>query len=208
MIFVTGCARSGTSLITSILQAHGCNLGLPNRINSLFENVGVRQNVLKPYLSSIGADPLGQRKLPNTNELEPVAGLREKVLHYIVGNEPRAYKDAKLTLIWPVIDHAFPEAKWVLVRRNGERIVESCIRTDFMRSSDDPAYWAKWVAEHEARFEDMRRKLYLIEVWPDAMIDEPNAFKSVTDFLGLEFNRKAVEACINRKAWHGHERSA
>jgi hypothetical protein len=214
MILVTGCARSGTSLITRILQAHGCNLGETNRVNVLFENVGVRQNVLKPYLSSIGADPLGQRALPDTDKLEPVDGMREKVLRYIIGDEPKAYKDAKLCLVWPVIDEAFPEAKWVLVRRAKDKIVASCLRERtsegfgrFMLASDDYAYWCKWVEEHEARFEKMRQKLYLIEVWPDLIIDEPSAFESVTSFLGLKFNLDATTACINRKLWHGHERS-
>jgi len=206
LIFVTGCARSGTSLITKILKAHGCNLGDP--VNALNENTGVREGVLKPYLRSIGADHLGQRKLPDTNNLVPIDGLREKVLKHFPPWDPVAYKDAKLTLVWPVFSAAFPEAKWVVVRRDRERIVDSCLRTDFMFSYNERQPWMDWVLEHEARFSDMAYKLDMIEVWTDAVVQEASNFAPVCTFLGLEFDLDATLTAVDAKKWHPSDAAA
>lgn len=199
MILITGCARSGTSLTTRILKNHGCDLG---PVNALYENTDVRQNVLKPYLRSIGADPLGQKQLPDTNSLAPVKGLREQVLKHLKAQEPAAYKDAKLCLCWPVWAEAFPDARWVLVRRDKERIIDSCMRTDFMHAHSTREAWGAWVDEHEKRFAGMRAVLDLIEVWPDQVIARPETFEPVADFLGLSFSLKATCEAIDPGKWH------
>lgn len=206
MIFVTGCARSGTSLITQILQGHGCHLGADNRINSLYENVGIRQNVLKPYLRSIGADEMGQRlPFPETNTLPPYDALAQHVHKFIYGQEPMAYKDAKLTLVWPVFAQAFPAAKWVIARRDRNAIARSCLRTPFMRASPTEEYWLQWVDEHVRRFEEMKSKLDTIEVWADSIVEDPMVFKPVAVFCGLQFNKDATEKAIDKAKWHRSE---
>jgi len=205
MILITGAARSGTSLTTRILQEHGCYLGNEKDINSLNENTAIRQNILKPYLSSVGADPMGQFPLPDTDHLPSQLGLRDKVLaHFKGGPEPYAYKDAKLTLVWPVWAEAFPDAKWVIVRRKAERIADSCIRTNFMKAhGTDKQGWLGWVREHERRFMAMKQKVNAIEVWPDAYIAAPNAFQPVAAFLGLKFDADIVNENVRPSAWHG-----
>ncbi len=199
MIFVTGCARSGTSLVTGILRDFGVHLG---DVNSLNENTGVREGVLKPYLRALGADPMGQNPLPGSEGLPPQHYLREVVLERIGGHEPRAYKDAKLTLVWPVWHAAFRGAKWVLVRRDAEAIAESCLRTPFMTAFKTREGWLEWVSQHEARFEAMRERLNIIEVWPARFIREPVEFEPVCAFLGLPFDKDVVENAIDRSRWH------
>lgn len=195
MIFVTGCARSGTSLTTHILQAHGFNLG--SDVNSLWENTDIRENVLKPYLASVGADPRGQSRLPDTDNLPSQPDLRGAVLERFQ-KEPWAYKDAKLTLVWPVWAKAFPEAKWVIVRRDKHDIADSCIRSGFMSHFKTHEGWHGWVEEHEKRFEKMKAALDAIEVWPRDFIADPNAFAQVTDHCGVPFERAKVTRCIDR----------
>jgi hypothetical protein len=204
LIFVTGCARSGTSLTTKLLKAHGCRLG---EVNVLYENTGVRQNVLKPYLRSIGADPLGQKALPDTNMLKPVPGLRKQVAKFLNEPEPWAYKDAKLALVWPVWAEAFPEAKWVLVRRDKERIIDSCIRTDFMHSFKERHAWGVWVDEHLKRFAGMVAALDLIEFWPDQVVHNAHTWEPVCEFLGLPFNLTATREAVDYKLWHKAEQT-
>jgi len=199
MIFVTGCARSGTSLTTQILKDLGCNLG---HVNVLFENMEIRENILKPYLRSVKADPLGQWPLPDTNNLPSIPNLYIRVMGCFPEWEPRAYKDAKLTLVWPVFAKAFPDAKWVIVRRDKERIVDSCLDTTFMFRHKERESWRGWVDAHEARFADMRdQRLEMIEVWPDHYVDYPNAFREVAEFCGLKFDPTVVANAVNPKAW-------
>jgi hypothetical protein len=65
-ILITGCARSGTSMTAGIVHICGAFGGrmsgpTPNNRKGMFENEEVRNQIVKPYLSSIGADPLGQK---------------------------------------------------------------------------------------------------------------------------------------------------
>lgn len=203
VIFITGAARSGTSLTTRIMQAHGCFLGdRPDRINPLYENVDVRERVIKPYLKSIGADPLGQNPLPDTDNLTAPPDFRSRVDGFVGTREPRAYKCAKATLIWPVFHSAYPEAKWIIVRRDKQKIADSCVRTNFMRAYETHREWERWVEEHEKRFEKMRAELDAIETWPDSYIEDPASFALVAAHCGLRFSEEAVRKSIDRIKWH------
>lgn len=202
MIFVTGCARSGTSLTAQLLQAHGCNLGENGQLNVLYENLDIREHVLKPYLRSLGADPLGQRGFPDIDKLKPLNGLANSLNSILGPHEPRAYKDAKLTFVWPVFRDAFPDAKWVLVRRDREKIIDSCLNTGFMFAYADRHGWSHWIDQHEERFERMHAELHLIEFWPDQVVMDPDAFERVAQFLELTYSRVATKTAVDAKLWH------
>jgi len=147
-ILITGCARSGTSMTAGILDrcgAYGGNLLMGHsRANrkSFYENREIRDNILKPYLMLCGADPLGQKPLPQPQALLPLANLRSKIEQIFkfqgYKDGPWYYKGSKMCLVWPTFHTAFPEAKWVIVRRRDEDIVYSCMRTAFMRAYRKP----------------------------------------------------------------------
>jgi len=70
-------------------------------------------------------------------------------------------------LIWPVWYHAYPRTKWVIVRRRTGDIIESCVKTGFMKAFKDENKrnainvqseedgWLWWVHEYEKRFVEM-----------------------------------------------------
>ena len=81
-ILITGCARSGTSLVAGIINlcgAFGGKMRPPNVNNKkgMFENTVITQNIVKPFLKSIEADTMGQNPLP-----DPI-----KVRRKIISNE-------------------------------------------------------------------------------------------------------------------------
>ncbi len=205
MIFICGAARSGTSLTTKILQAHGLYLGSTEQVNELYEHVGIRQTVLKPMLTKVGADPLGQGPLPNMAKFKPDPHLRRIVeSHYAVGREILwGYKDAKLSLTWPMWHAAFPEAKWIIVRRETDAIIDSCLRTHFMRRyGTDRDKWAAWVEFHLCQFASMKMMdLNVIEVWPAQYIDAYDYFAPVAEFCGFEPDAEKVCNAVNPKLW-------
>lgn len=205
MIFITGAARSGTSLTTKILQAHGLYLGPSEQVNELYEHVGIRQGVLKPMLSAVGADPLGQGPLPNMAKFKPYPHLKRIVeAAFAVGRPVHwGYKDAKLTLTWPMWHAAFPEAKWIIVRRDAEDIVDSCLRTHFMkRHGTNRNRWREWVEFHKCQFAGMKLMgLNTIEVWPADFIAKPDLFQPIAEFAGLEFNWSKVSGAIDHNLW-------
>jgi hypothetical protein len=204
MIFITGAARSGTSLTTKILQAHGLWLGGPGQVNDLYEHQEIRQTVLKPMLVKVGADPLGQGPLPDMSKFRPDVNLRRRVEQYFAGApKPWGYKDAKLTLTWPMWHAAFPEAKWIIVRRDHESNIDSCIRTHFMRRyGGNRRKWAQWIDFHLAQFDDMKDAgVEIQKVWPNDFIQSPFLFRPAVEFAGLEFDFDKVTSAINPKLW-------
>lgn len=199
MILVTGCARSGTSVTTHILKNLGAYLGRDDDVNEFYENTAIREGVVKPHLASLGADPRGQGVLPSIGDVAPLDGLREAVeMRFAFGAEPFAYKDAKLSLVWPAWAEAFPHARWVVVRRERDEIVDSCIRTHFMDHwGDDRDAWGRWVDANNERLDQVVGELGAVEVWPREFMTDPHAFGPVAAHCRLAFDPDALRAAVD-----------
>lgn len=208
LFLITGAARSGTSMVAGVLHASGLDLGgplvgrSPHNPRGFFEHRGIRQKVLKPLLRELGADPKGQRKLP-PRDIPVSAGrafrLRADVAAHLNGG--RGYKDAKVLLTWPVWKAAFPDAGWIIVRRDPKAIVDSCIRTPFMKGRTYKAGWIEWVQDHEFRIGDLKAAgVRFVEIWPDP--HEPESFREAIEFAGLRFNAETVAGALDPSAWH------
>ena len=210
LVLITGAARSGTSMVAGVLHACGLDLGgplvKPTQWNpgGFFEHKAIRQKVMKPLLKKLGCDPRGQAKLPprmmpfhDANRLSP--SLRRNVLRRL--GSGRGYKDAKILLTWQIWKRAFQGARWVIVRRDPQAIVASCMRTPFMRKRQGTDGWARWVQEHEFRIADLRASgVEYLEIWPNP--SDPESFREVVEFAGCEWDAEAVQAFLNPKAWH------
>lgn len=198
MNLITGCARSGTSLTTAILAACGARLG---NVNVLNEHGGVRDGLVKPYIQSLGADPLCQNPLPTPDMCRADPEWREKVLSALNGAD--TYKGAKACHVWPLWGEAFPEAKWIIVRRDRDDIVSSCLRTGFMRAFKTREGWERWVDQHLDRFDEMRRNLDCVEVWPhDGVTGSIEAFRLAVEHCGLTWDAAAAARVVDRNKWH------
>jgi len=219
IILVTGAARSGTSMVGGVLDrcgAYGGVLAGPTGANrrGMFENNEIREKILKPYLKSIGCDPMGQSVLPTKEQRwaytkEQAEKLRKDVLSVFVRQgwdqkSPLFYKGAKVCLVWPLWAAAFPEAKWIVVRRDAESIVLSCLKTGFMRAFTSRAGWLAWVAIHESVFEEMiDHGLDLVEVWPERMINgDFTGMQNTVNRVGLEWREDPVRDFISPELWH------
>lgn len=212
-ILITGAARSGTSMTAGIINICGAFGGImagPNSNNQkgMFENNEVRQNLVKPYLKSIGCDPLGQKPLPGRQifdvSQDQANAWKERVEGVMIAqglkqDGPWMYKGAKSCLYWYLWHLAFPEAKWIIVRRDANDIARSCMRTSFMRAYNDVIGWLRWVEEHEKRFRQMQvAGLQVREVWPKKMIDgDFEEMKSAIEWLGLEWKEGLVHAFVD-----------
>jgi hypothetical protein len=225
-ILITGAARSGTSMVAGIIDMCGAFSGItsgPNRYNQkgMFENAAVRNKVVKPYLESIGMCRKGQYPIPNPHKCPDIPDLQDRVERIMVeqgyAGGPWMYKGAKMTLIWPTWNKAFPDAKWVIVRRRSEDIVSSCLRTGFMNAfrnsavqrsvgvTDEASGWEWWVRQHEERFREMiAAGLQVKMVWPETMVYDQDytKMKEIIKWLGLEWNKREVEKFIEPKLYH------
>ena len=209
----------------ALCGAFGGNMVGPNRHNAkgMFENYKIRENITKPYLREHGVDPLGQWPLPDMDKLTIPMNWRQRVdtvfkeEGYAAG--PRFYKGAKCCLFWPVWAHAFPNAKWIIVRRHRQDIVTSCMKTGFMRAfrlrqnqravgvSSEREGWAWWVEQHLIRFREMQDAgLNCRVIWPEKMIqgDYQPLYEAI-EWLGLPWNSEVL-SFIDPKLWRARRK--
>jgi len=218
-ILITGAARSGTSMTAGIIHicgGFGGDTAGPNIHNQkgMFENLEIRNSITKPYLKSIGCDPLGQRPLPNSRQVFEVTQQQgeqwrkriQSVIQY-QGYKDGIwyYKGAKMCLFWYMWHLAFPTAKWVIVRREADQIAESCLRTSFMRAYKTKEGWLDWVKVHEDRFRQMSKAgLEIMEVWPSKIIaGDQSEMKQMIKWLGLEWKQNLVNAFVDPALYGG-----
>lgn len=221
IIFITGCARSGTSMTAGVIHKCGAWGGelakaTPYNKKGMFENRAIVRSMVKPLLEKVGADPMGQKPLPKITDFDTVDSnkwresfLREmKHQGYKEDSNILMYKGAKMCLMWPLWDKAFPEAKWIIVRRRSEDIINSCLKTGFMHRYRDREGWLFWVKEHVKRFREMfEDRLDIMEVFPQEMIDgNYTEIESVIKWAGLEWKEKEVKEFISPDLWNGNRR--
>lgn len=218
-VIVTGAARSGTSLTMGCLVRCGLQVGkhcgpTPWNERGQYENRELIQTAQKAYLKSIGADPAGQHPLPTYEQLEPDPGRRDRVLDVVRRqgvdtDQPWGFKDAKALVDWPVWADAFPHAVWVVTWRDRDSVVQSCLRTRFMRAYADEQGWAGWWDYHEERAQSLLRHA----VGRAYRVNTPLLQAGRTDLLfdpvrasGLEWRPGEIEAFVSPDLWHFNSR--
>lgn len=216
-ILITGCARSGTSMVAGIVHLCGAWKGETtgasrHNAKGQFENREIRDGITKPYLRRIKADHMGQKPLPDTNNLMPY-DLKSPVLDIIrrqgYDGSTWMYKGAKLCLVWPLWHQAFPDARWIIVRRPDKDIITSCLRTIFMRAYKDRRGWQTWVDEHKKRFDDMQfAGLDVYEIWSNEIVkgDLSDIRATVNDIAeqspDMAWNEEAVKDFVSPELYH------
>jgi hypothetical protein len=194
----------------------------PNRNNAkgMYENIYIRNNVVKPYLRSICVDAKCQFPLPDVDNTPLPAGFKDNIEINMIregydGNGEWYYKGAKMCLMWKMWKEAFSNAKWLIVRRNTEDIVTSCMKTGFMTAFQkshiqrqvgvvsEEAGWRWWVAQHLRQFDTMLSdvEMDVRMIYPERMLlgDYSELYKTLT-WLGLEWNPEIV-TFIEPKLW-------
>ena len=224
-ILITGAARSGTSMVAGCIELAGAFGGItspPNRNNAkgMFENIYIRNNVVKPYLRSIGADSKCQFPLPDVDNTPLPSDWKERIEINIIhqgydGSGEWYYKGAKMCLMWKLWKKAYPNAKWLIVRRNTEDIVASCMKTGFMTAfanshnqrkvgvQSEEAGWRWWVDQHLKQFDAMLadEELNVRMISPEKMLlGDYSEMYEVLPWLGLEWNPEIVNF-IEPKLW-------
>jgi len=204
-IIVTGLPRSGTSLTAGCL--HACGAWVGNVVEGLYENKAIREDVVKKHLHDNGFDSLGVNPIPR-DTIQDVPNLRKKILK-IIKNEGYdesgewLYKEAKILLMSAAWRKEFPSAKWIMVRRDPSKIVNSCLNTPFM-SAHSPSldFWNQWVRFNLRKIEEVKNNIDCIEVWPQKIIEgDLSEIKGAALSVGLEWDESAVKKIIHPERW-------
>lgn len=212
-ILITGCARSGTSLVAGTIHTGGAwkgeTYGGGNaNIKGFFENKELREKIDKPLLKEHGWDPMGQSPLPDITQALNPGDLYDRVQRCIAEQGytegPWMFKDAKLTWLWRAWHFAFPEAKWVFVRRSKRHIVQSCIRTSFMSRYTSVEEWAAWVDFHLEQLDAMKAAgLNVVEIWSNDLVEgNYGPIKETMLQYGLNWDLIKVNDLVTPDVWH------
>jgi len=203
-VFITGVERSGSSLITKILDICGVFKG---NTSTMYENIEVRTKLASYIAQNINNGEF----IPNIQQLNIPVDWRKKI-DDILGQE--GYKNglwflkgAQLAQTWPVWNYAYPNARWLIVRRRTGDIIQSCIKTGYMRIFKDEANlqaigvgseeegWKWWVHQYEKAFVGMiEAGLDCKIIWPERMVrgDYQQVYETL-EWLGLKWSSKIVE---------------
>ena len=206
-IFVTGTQRSGTSLVAKIIELAGVYAG---NTNTMSENLKIK-NYMDSYYDLLSMDKNGQYPLPQISELPIPNNWKERVEALLRvdgwdGFQTWMYKSNRMSQIWPVWVHAFPGARWIIVRRRTGDIVASCEKTAYMKAFKDVVIqrqvgvlnekegWLWWIRQHEKRFvEILNEGLNCKVIWPERLIQgDYSQVYEMLQFLGLPWNEKIV----------------
>ncbi|BFM06699.1 hypothetical protein GCM10025791_12690 [Halioxenophilus aromaticivorans] len=177
-----------------------------------YENTVIREQMIKKLLLHLGCDPLGVKSLPLYERVPNVSGLDEAVLQCIhkqgySGDHPWLYKDAKLTLLWPIIAQAFPRARWIIVRREPTSIIASCMRTHFMaHHSQSKEFWQDFVRQYQQRLQGLQSSACKVfEICADSLIrGNSDELLLLAESLELSANASAVSQFISPELWRAN----
>jgi hypothetical protein len=161
------------------------------------ENRYIIDHVQKPWLKKHGFDSKGQYPLPpeDFDAKDPTRrDFVERVFeeqNFPYGTRP-IFKDAKACLDWVAWDYSFPNAIWVIVRRDDDGIIKSCMspKAPFMSAFNDKKGWQWWINEHKKRLEQIKHNCkYVYEIDTDLLVtgyfDE---IRQLVNDLDLEWN--------------------
>lgn len=191
-ILITGIERSGSTIIAKVISYCGAFSG---NVTEMQENRAIKNLVDSFYVHQLGIPSNGQNPLPNTKTLliPPYWGrqvndliIREQYKEQI----PWMYKNARIAQIWPIWNGSYPNAKWVIVRRRTPDIVQSCLKTGFMKAFNRSEDWLCWVKVQEELFSEMvSAGINYKEVWPERMVKgDFTQMQELIEWLGLEWN--------------------
>jgi len=195
-IFVTGIERSGNSIVAKIIGS--CEV-FTGQTTEMCENIEIKK-LLDTYYELINADKKGQYPLPDTTKLIIPTNWKQKVNDILSretydGSNYWMLKGSRLCQTWPVWNYAFPNAKWIIVRRRPGDIIESCLKTGYMTAYKDKEGWLNWIHEHEKVFVEMiEAGVNCKIVWPERMAtgDYQQIFEML-DWLGLSWSDNIIE---------------
>lgn len=201
-VFVTGVKRSGASIIARIIQSCGAFTG---EVSEMCENKELH-HLVDSFYSQIHIPANGQYPMPKLDEILIPANWQSEVLDTIMGqgykNQLWMFKDSRLGQMWPIWNYAFPNARWIIVRRRSADIINSCMKTAYMNAFRNPIIqhevgvsnehdgWLYWIHEHEKRFVEMiEAGLNCKVIWPERMVygDYTQIYEMI-EWLSLEIN--------------------
>lgn len=211
-IFVTGPPRSGTSMISGLLEKHGVWTGRHKISQSklkdtnpkgVFENLDLKE-ITKQQMRQVGVNQMPFPPIFNGDKLENDPYLRKRVFDIVGDQESWLFKEPRLVKVNEVWQWSFPEAIWLLPDRKDEDIYRSMCKHPHI-SKQKHLDFHQWIKDAKQK----QREIY--ESSKYAIFFDPDDFtnlnmikiKEVFDYIGIELDEQIVKDWIDKDLWHG-----
>lgn len=174
-ILVTGANRSGSAIIARIFELAGAYAGKTNKMYETAEiddlaKLYIRDNSIDAPFPRFDKVAMGWKEYIDLNLNLPE-------------NDKWMLKGSLLTQTWKNWHLAYPDAKWIIVRRRTADIVNSCMRTGYMTlfkseenrnmigARDEREAWTWWINQYELEWGAMfTQGLNCKVIWPERMV--------------------------------------
>jgi len=202
-IFITGCQRSGLSMVAGVFDCCGAWLGVNGERGprqDAFENVRLTDGLVLPYLQMTGLPENGS--CPVLSMIKGNHWIMPKWAERVgeVLGERRtegvwAYKSFRIALMWRQWARAFPGAWWIIVRRNQADLANSCIKTGYMKQFQSLPDWVDWAEGWSSLLDDVEANIQdsIYCVWPFKFFQgDLSEIRGAVEGSGLTWNEEAV----------------
>ena len=205
LVFVTGVERSGSTMIAETFHICGARIG---KVTNMYENEFIRK-LCCDYLSNHHED-----FMPNTSQLQIPVEWKDIMDKRINKNFSGTYifKGSYFAQLWPIWNYMYPDAKWIIVRRKTEDIVQSCMKTAYMTVfknennqkkigvSTEADGWKWWCKQYEHKFQEMIESgLNCKVIWPEKMAKgDFHQIYEMLEWTGLNWNPAVVNVMSSK----------
>jgi len=115
------------------------------------------------------------------------------------------YKDVRLALLWRSFVVDFPNADWVIVRRDKNEFIQACLNAPRMAAISDKAkFWNQFFDEYNHRLDMLKNRADFVHEVHFEHIQEGDlsALKTVSDSIGIQFETLNAGTISDRRHWH------
>jgi|TARA_R100000084_G_C4653953_1_gene151591 hypothetical protein len=209
-ILIVSPPRSGsslTSLILTELGLWGGNMKKGDRWNKngYYENIAIT-SLLIDYLRENDKEQLLKKYNPLTLDADYYKfDLLIKEILYVESlpyNEKWFYKNPKIAFCWQLFNKYFPNAQWIIVKRNRNEILNSILRTEFMDAYKSVNEWNNYLDKYEILINNIKSNCNYTEFNINNVFDNKiSEVKKLCYYLDIEYNEK-WRKLINKKEWN------
>lgn len=187
-----GRSRTGTSLLTSIIAAHGVHLGRIQDAN----NWGYKNHehaAMKDFLRS--AYP-GRKSGPIIEEKRPGDGIKEKLEALFPQDRRWVYKCG--VRFFPVFDGLFPGQRFIFCKRSLFGACGSLLQ----KNPNDFHYIYERSKAYFDYIDEIAAERGIPVVDSEALVrGDRSDLRAGLEYLGLEYDAAATDSCIKPEMW-------
>lgn len=206
-VLITGAPFSGITKVAGLFYKHGLWLGKSDEYWDIseprfqYENPVLRSQVNQKILGLIDADPFRVDKIPELSGLPTTGSLKSAIKGMVRkqgydGSHLWGFKDFRMSLLWPLWQKEFPDARWVIVKRPRSNTIRTCLNMQGTRKiSLHEHYWYNWCEIYDERLQALRTAVsHSFEIDANALeYGEIEQIQGLMDLLGLDFDLKITK---------------